>query len=96
MKVKEIITGILEGMGITPVPSPKLLTPRYKVRIMEELLLMEHNKVVRLTENAKQPSFVQNAARLLKENNLGEFFDVLKMCREWEKEDKEKRRAFLK
>ena len=81
-------------MGITPVPTPKLLTPKHKVLIMEEVLLMEHYKVVELAQNEEQPSFVQNAARLLKENNLGEFFDVLKMCREWEKEDKEKKKPF--
>lgn len=95
MKVKEIITTTLEGMGL-PAPSKKLLTPRHKVRIMEELLLMEHVKAVSIADNAKHPSFVQNAARLLKENNLGEFFDVLKMCREMEQEEKEKRTGFLK
>ena len=95
MKVKEIITSILEDMGL-PAPSKRLLTPRYKVRILEELLLMEHAKAVSIADSAKHPSFVQNAARLLKENNLGEFFDVLKMCKEMEKEEKEKRRGFLK
>lgn len=94
MRTKEIITYILEGMGLIE-PSKKLLTPKHKVRIMEELLLMEHRKVVELAESKEQPSFVQNAARMLKDNNFGEFFDVLKMCREWEKEDKEKKKTFL-
>lgn len=95
MKVKTIRTTILEGVGLE-TPSKKLLSAKDKVVIMEELLLMEHCRVVRLTENAKQPSFVQNVARLLKENNLGEFFDVLKMCREMEKEESEKKDGFLK
>lgn len=95
MKVKEIITTILEDMGLSS-PSKKLLTPKYKVRILEELLLMEHMKAVSIADSAKHPSFVQNAARLLKENNLGEFFDVLKMCKEMEKEENERKNGFLK
>lgn len=95
MKTKEIITNVLEGMGL-PAPSKRLLTSRHKVRIMEELLLMEPTKVLNVLKTPSQPIFVLAVARLIKEHKLGEYFDVLEKCRQWEREEKEANRGFLK
>lgn len=95
MKTKEIITSVLEDMGL-PVPSKRLLTSKHKVRIMEELLLMQPTHVSSVSKNAYLPTFVKNVALLLKENRFGEYFDILEKCRHWEKEDKEAKQGFLK
>ncbi len=81
MKVKTVKTTILEGVEFK-LPPKRLLTPKDKVDIMEQFLMMPMGRIVELQQDGKQPAFVQQLARLLYNNNLGEYFDVLKMCRE--------------
>ena len=87
MKVKSVKTNILEEVGFL-LPSKKLLTAKEKVDIMEQFLMMPMSKIISLQQDGKKPSFVQQIARLLYNNNLGEYFDVLKMCREMAREEK--------
>lgn len=81
MMVKTVKTTILEGVDFM-LPPKRLLTPKDKVDIMEQFLMMPMSRIVELQQDGKQPSFVQQLARLLYNNNLGEYFEVLKMCRE--------------
>lgn len=46
--------------------------------------------------SGRKPTFVQQIAKLLYNNNLGEYFDVLKMCRDMAVEEEENKGAFLK
>ncbi len=91
MKVKTVKTTILEGVEFK-LPPKRLLTPKDKVEIMEQFLMMPMSKVCQLQQDDNQPSFVQQLARLLYNNNLGEYFDVLKTCREMA-EKNERRKA---
>jgi len=95
MKVKSVKTNILEEVGFL-LPSKKLLTAKEKVDIMEQFLMMPMSKIISLQQDGKKPSFVQQIARLLYNNNLGEYFDVLKMCREMAREEKENSNSFIK
>lgn len=91
--VKTVKTTILEGVDFM-LPPKRLLTPKDKVDIMEQFLMMPMSRIVELQQDGKQPSFVQQLARLLYNNNLGEYFDVLKMCREMaEKSERKKNNA---
>lgn len=93
MMVKTVKTTILEGVDFM-LPPKRLLTPKDKVDIMEQFLMMPMSRIVELQQDGKQPSFVQQLARLLYNNNLGEYFDVLKMCREMaEKSERKKNNA---
>ena len=62
------------------LPTKKLLSSKEKVEIMEQFLMMPASQI----------------AKLLYNNNLGEYFNVLKMCREMAAEEKENKDAFLK
>ena len=95
MKVKSVKTSILEEVGFM-LPSKKLLTSKEKVDIMEQFLMMPMSKIISLQQDGKKPSFVQQIARLLYNNNIGEYFDVLKMCREMAREEEQKEDSFLK
>ena len=57
--------------------------------------MMPACEVVKLQQDGRKPTFVQQIAKLLY-NNLGEYFDVLKMCREMATEEEENKDAFLK
>ena len=93
MMVKTVKTTILEGVDFM-LPPKRLLTPKDKVDIMEQFLMMPMSRIIELQQDGKQPSFVQQLARLLYNNNLGEYFDVLKMCREMaEKSERKKNNA---
>lgn len=94
MKVKAVKTNILEGVEFRLSPK-KLLSPKDKVDIMEQFLMMPMSKICELQQDSSQPSFVQQLARLLYNNNLGEYFDVLKMCREMTREEKLDNESFL-
>ena len=87
MMVKTVKTTILEGVDFM-LPPKRLLTPKDKIDIMEQFLMMPMSRIVELQQDGKQPSFVQQLARLLYNNNLGEYFDVLKMCREMAEKSK--------
>ena len=78
MKVKSVKTKILEEVGFL-LPTKKLLSSREKVEIMEQFLMMPACEVVKLQQDGRKPTFVQQIAKLLYNNNLGEYFDVLKM-----------------
>ena len=95
MKVKSVKTRILEEVGFL-LPTKKLLSPREKVEIMEQFLMMPASQIVTLQQDGRKSSFVQQIAKLLYNNNLGEYFDVLKMCREMAAEEEENKGAFLK
>lgn len=95
MKVKSVKTNILEEVGFL-LPPKKLLAAKEKAEIMEQFLMMPMSKIVSLQQDGKKPSFVQQIARLLYNNNLGEYFDVLKMCREMAREEKQGNEGFLK
>lgn len=95
MKVKSVKTKILEEVGFL-LPTKKLLSPREKVEIMEQFLMMPAYQIVTLQQDGGKPSFVQQIAKLLYNNNLGEYFDVLKMCRDMAAEEEENKGAFLK
>lgn len=95
MKVKSVKTRILEEVGFL-LPTKKLLSPREKVEIMEQFLMMPASKIVTLQQDGRKSSFVQQIAKLLYNNNLGEYFNVLKMCREMAAEEEENKGAFLK
>ena len=58
--------------------------------------MMPAYEVVKLQQDGRKPTFVQQIAKLLYNNNLGEYFDVLKMCREMAAEEEENKGAFLK
>lgn len=88
--VKTVKTTILEGVDFM-LPPKRLLTPKDKVDIMEQFLMMPMSRIVELQQDGKQPSFVQQLARLLYNNNLGEYFDVLKMCREMAEKSERKK-----
>jgi SAM-dependent MidA family methyltransferase len=51
---------------------------------------------VTLQQDGRKSSFVQQIAKLLYNNNLGEYFNVLKMCRDMAAEEEENKGAFLK
>lgn len=53
-------------------------------------------KVASLQQNGKLPSFVQQVTKLLFNNNLREYFEVLKMCQEMAREEKQNNIEFLK
>ena len=95
MKVKSVKTRILEEVGFL-LPTKKLLSPREKVEIMEQFLMMPASQIVTLQQDGRKSSFVQQIAKLLYNNNLGEYFDVLKMCRDMAVEEEENKGAFLK
>lgn len=95
MKVKSVKTKILEEVGFL-LPTKKLLSSKEKVEIMEQFLMMPAKEIVRLQQDGGKPVFVQQMARLLYNNNLGEYFDVLKMCRDMAAEEKDNKDAFLK
>ena len=95
MKVKSVKTRILEEVGFL-LPTKKLLSPREKVEIMEQFLMMPACEVVKLQQDGRKPTFVQQIAKLLYNNNLGEYFDVLKICRDMAAEEEENKGAFLK
>ena len=95
MKVKSVKTRILEEVGFL-LPTKKLLSPREKVEIMEQFLMMPASQIVTLQQDGRKPTFVQQIAKLLYNNNLGEYFDVLKMCRDMAVEEEENNGAFLK
>ena len=90
MMVKTVKTTILEGVDFM-LPPKRLLTSKDKVDIMEQFLMMPMSRIVELQQDGKQPSFVQQLARLLYNNNLGEYFDVLKMCREMAEKSERKK-----
>lgn len=95
MKVKSVKTQILEEVGFL-LPTKKLLSSKEKVEIMEQFLMMPAKEIVRLQQDGGKPVFVQQMARLLYNNNLGEYFNVLKMCRDMAAEEEENKGAFLK
>lgn len=95
MKVKSVKTRILEEVGFL-LPTKKLLSPREKVEIMEQFLMMPASQIVTLQQDGRKSSFVQQIAKLLYNNNLGEYFSVLKMCRDMAAEEEENKGAFLK
>ena len=95
MKVKSVKTRILEEVGFL-LPTKKLLSPREKVEIMEQFLMMPSCEAVNLQQDGSKVVFVQQIAKLLYNNNLGEYFDVLKMCRDMAAEEEENKGAFLK
>lgn len=95
MKVKSVKTKILEEVGFL-LPTKKLLSSKEKVEIMEQFLMMPAKEIVRLQQDGGKPVFVQQMARLLYNNNLGEYFNVLKMCRDMAAEEKDNKGAFLK
>lgn len=95
MKVKSVKTRILEEVGFL-LPTKKLLSPREKVEIMEQFLMMPASQIVTLQQDGRKSSFVQQIAKLLYNNNLGEYFNVLKMCRDMAAEEEENKGAFLK
>ena len=95
MKVKSVKTKILEEVGFL-LPTKKLLSSREKVEIMEQFLMMSACEVVKLQQDGRKPTFVQQIAKLLYNNNLGEYFNVLKMCRDMAAEEEENKGAFLK
>lgn len=95
MKVKSVKTRILEEVGFL-LPTKKLLSPREKVEIMEQFLMMPASQIVTLQQDGRKSSFVQQIAKLLYNNNLGEYFNVLKICREMAAEEEENKGAFLK
>ena len=95
MKVKSVKTRILEEVGFL-LPTKKLLSSREKVEIMEQFLMMPASQIVTLQQDGRKSSFVQQIAKLLYNNNLGEYFDVLKICRDMAVEEEENKGAFLK
>lgn len=95
MKVKSVKTKILEEVGFL-LPTKKLLSSKEKVEIMEQFLMMPAKEIVRLQQDGGKPVFVQQMARLLYNNNLGEYFNVLKMCRDMAAEEKDNKDAFFK
>lgn len=95
MKVKSVKTKILEEVGFL-LPTKKLLSSKEKVEIMEQFLMMPAKEIVRLQQDGGKPVFVQQMARLLYNNNLGEYFNVLKMCRDMAAEEKDNKDASLK
>ena len=95
MKVKSVKTRILEEVGFL-LPTKKLLSSKEKVEIMEQFLMMPSCEVVKLQQDGSKVVFVQQIAKLLYNNNLGEYFDVLKMCRDMAVEEEENKGAFLK
>lgn len=95
MKVKSVKTQILEEVGFL-LPTKKLLSPKEKVEIMEQFLMMPASQIVTLQQDERKSSFVNQIAKLLYNNNLEEYFNVLKMCRDMAAEEKEKKDTFLK
>ena len=95
MKVKSVKTQILEEVGFL-LPTKKLLSSKEKVEIMEQFLMMPSCEAVNLQQDGSKVVFVQQIAKLLYNNNLGEYFDVLKMCRDMAVEEEENKGAFLK
>lgn len=94
MKVKSVKTKILEEVGFL-LPTKKLLSSKEKVEIMEQFLMMPASQIVTLQQDRCKSSFVHQLARLLYTNNLGEYFNVLKMCRDMAAEE-ENKGAFFK
>ena len=95
MKVKSVKTRILEEVGFL-LHTKKLLSSKEKVEIMEQFLMMPASQIVTLQQDGRKSSFVQQIAKLLYNNNLGEYFDVLKMCRDMAAEEEENKGAFFK
>ena len=95
MKVKSVKTRILEEVGFL-LPTKKLLSSKEKVEIMEQFLMMPASQIVTLQQDGRKSSFVHQIAKLLYNNNLGEYFDVLKMCRDMAAEEEENKGVFVK
>lgn len=95
MKVKSVKTQILEEVGFL-LPAKKLLSSKEKVEIMEQFLMMPASQIVTLQQDERKSSFVHQIAKLLYNNNLGEYFNVLKICRDMAAEEEENKVAFLK
>lgn len=95
MKVKSVKTRILEEVGFL-LPTKKLLSSKEKVEIMEQFLMMPASQIVTLQQDGCKSSFVHQIAKLLYNNHLGEYFNVLKMCRDMAAEEEENKGAFLK
>lgn len=95
MKVKSVKTKILEEVGFL-LPAKKLLSSKEKAEIMEQFLMMPASEIVKLQQDGRKPVFIQQIAKLLYNNNLEEYFKVMKMCRDRAVEDKENKDAFLK
>lgn len=58
--------------------------------------MMPASQIVTLQQDGRKSSFVHQIAKLLYNNNLGEYFNVLKMCRDMAAEEEENKGAFLK
>ena len=95
MKVKSVKTKILEEVGFL-LPTKKLLSSKEKVEIMEQFLMMPASQIMTLQQDESKSSFVHQIAKLLYNNNLGEYFNVLKMCRDMDVEEEENKGTFLK
>lgn len=95
MKVKSVKTKILEEVGFL-LPTKKLLSSKEKVEIMEQFLMMPASEIVKLQQDGRKPVFVQQIAKLLYNNNLEEYFNVLNMCRNMAAKEKEDKGTFLK
>ena len=95
MKVKSVKTKILEEVGFL-LPTKKLLSSKEKVEIMEQFLMMPASQIVSLQQDGRKYSFVHQIAKLLYNNNLGEYFYVLKMCRDMAAEEEENKGVFFK
>ena len=95
MKDKSVKTRILAEVSYL-LPPKKLLSSREKVEIMEQFLMMPASQIVTLQQDGRKSSFVQQIAKLLYNNNLGEYFNVLKMCRDMAAEEEENKGAFFK
>ena len=64
MKVKSVKTRILEEVGFL-LPTKKLLSSKEKVEIMEQFLMMPSCEVVKRQQDGRNPTFVQQIAKLL-------------------------------
>lgn len=94
MKVKSVKTKILEEVGFL-LPTKKLLSSKEKVEIMEQFLMMPAYQIVTLQQDGRKPSFVQQIAKLLYNNNLEEYFNVLKCAEIWQQRKKKIKVLFL-
>lgn len=88
-KAKGLMTTTNEQLAIDDVA---VLSMYDKLRTLERLLATPLDKVREIAKDGTLPCFYQGCAKMLVENNLVEYFSLLRVCREIIKMDKEQRK----
>ena len=69
-----------------------VLSMNDKLHTLERLLASPLDKIEEIAQDSSLPYFYQGCAKILVDNNLADYFSLLRLCREIIKMDKEQKR----